>query len=145
MGLQVKEQLAPSCPATKAQRTEGQVCHENCNSGGMSARCSTHRHVSAPERQTWPDKRGPVLHTKQLVVVSPVAACKGQTHRDFCHSGIFRGLAKTHSSHALELVLLVIRLTPDPRLLVPLSFQPVCLGQVPSCEAESDHSHGYIY
>lgn len=35
----------------------------------MSARCSTHRHVSAPERQMWPDKRGPVLHTKQLVVV----------------------------------------------------------------------------
>lgn len=134
--LQVKEQLTLSCPATKA--------HEHCNSGGMSGRCSTRAHVSVPKGRPVPTSEAQAC-ARSIHLASPRATCKGQTHRGFYHSGIFWGLAKTHNSHALELVLLISRLTPDPRVLVPLSFQPVCMGHVPSCEAESDHSHGYIY
>lgn len=65
--LQVKEQTL-SCPATKA--------HEHCNSGGMSGRCSTRAHVSVPERQTCPDKRGPGLRTEH-----PPCVPKGHVQR----------------------------------------------------------------
>lgn len=142
MCLQVKEQLTASCPATEARRTEGQVVMRSGTAVGCLGDAP---HIHMFQKGRCGQTSEAQTYTRSSYFVSPVAACKGQTHRDFCRSGIFRGLAKTHSSHALELVLLIIRLTPDPRLLVPLSFQPVCLGQVPSCEAESDHSHGYIY
>lgn len=144
MCLQVKEQLTTSYPATEAQRTKGQVVMRIVTALGCLGN-APHIDVFRRQKGGRAQTSEAQTYTRRSYFVSPVAACKGQTHCDFCQSGIFRGLAKTHSSHALELVLLIIRLTPDPRLLVPLSFQPGCLGQVPSCEAESDHSHGYIY